>query len=99
MLALWNAGIENTIVTFGLTVSKAITTLLIRLDINKIFVSFNNDNENTGAGNRAAEEAAQKLQLHFDPNQIQVALPTKNDFGEMSEIEIKQWQSSLANYA
>jgi len=99
MLALWNAGIENVIVTFGLTVSKAITTLLIKLDVKKIFISFNNDDTVNGAGNRAAKEAAQKLYLHFDPNQIQVVLPTKNDFGEMSEIEIRQWRSSLVNYA
>ena len=97
MLALWNAGIKNTVVTFGLTVSKAITTLLIKLDINKIFISFNNDNENTGAGNRAAKEAAQKLQLHFDPNQVCVRLPSKNDFGEMTEAEIGQWYSLVKN--
>ena len=97
MLALWNAGIKNTIVTFGLTVSKAITTLLIKLDINKIFVSFNNDDEHTGAGNRAAEEAAQKLLLHFDPDQVCVRLPSKNDFGEMTGTEIEQWYSFVKN--
>ena len=99
MLALWNAGVENVIVTFGLTVSKSITTLLIKLDVKKVFVSFNNDDTMNGAGNRAAKEAVQKLYLHFDPNQVQVALPTKNDFGDMSQVEIKQWQSSLINYA
>ena len=99
MLALWNAGIENVIVTFGLTVSRSITTLLIKLDVKRIFVSFNNDDIMSGAGNRAALEAAEKLYLHFDPEQIQVALPSKNDFGEMTETEIKQWHSSLMNYA
>jgi len=99
MLALWNAGVENVIVTFGLTVSKSITTLLIKVDVKKIFISFNNDDEVSGAGNRAAKEAAQKLYLHFDPNQIQVALPSKNDFGDMTETEIRQWYSALSNYA
>ena len=99
MLALWNAGIENVVVTFGLTVSKAITTLLIKIDVRKIFISFNNDDAMSGAGNRAALEAAEKLHLHFDPDQLQVALPSKNDFGEMSVTEIKQWHSSLLNYA
>jgi hypothetical protein len=87
------------IVTFGLTVSKSITTLLIKVDVKKIFISFNNDDEVSGAGNRAAKEAAQKLYLHFDPNQIQVALPSKNDFGDMTETEIRQWYSALSNYA
>lgn len=99
MLALWNAGVENTVVTFGLTVSRSITTLLIKLDVKKVFVSFNNDDTMSGAGNRAALEAAEKLYLHFDPEQIQVALPSKNDFGEMTETEIKQWHSSLLSYA
>ena len=99
MLALWNAGVENVAVTFGLTVSKSITTLLIKLDVRKIFISFNNDDAINGAGNRAALEAAEKLHLHFDPSQIQVALPSENDFGEMSETEIKQWHSSLFHYA
>lgn len=99
MLALWNAGIENVVVTFGLTVSKAITTLLIKLDVRKVFISFNNDGTENSAGNRAAREAAEKLHLHFDPSQIEVALPTKNDFGDMSEVEIKQWHSSLLSYA
>jgi DNA primase len=99
MLALWNAGVENVVVTFGLTVSKAITTLLIKLDVRKVFISFNNDGAEHSAGNRAAREAAEKLYLHFDPNQIEVALPSKNDFGDMTEAEIKQWHSSLINYA
>ena len=99
MLALWNAGIENVIVTFGLTVSRSITILLIKLNVRKIFISFNNDDTASGAGNRAALEAAEKLHLHFDPEQIRVALPSKNDFGEMTETEIKQWHSSLLSYA
>ena len=99
MLALWNAGVENVVVTFGLTVSKAVTTLLIKLDVRKIFISFNNDGTEHSAGNRAARVAAEKLHLHFDPDQIEVALPSKNDFGDMSEAEIKQWNSSLYNYA
>ena len=99
MLALWDAGIKNVLVTFGLTISKSITMLLIKLDVRTIFVSFNNDDTISGAGNKAAIEVAEKLHLHFDPEQVRVALPSKNDFGEMNKTEIKNWHTSLSSYA
>ena len=75
MLALWSAGIENVMVTFGLRVSKA----------------FNNDSRNNYAGNNAAKEVANKLLLHFDKEQVRIALPSKNDFGDMKKTEIQRW--------
>lgn len=97
MLALWNAGFENSIVTFGLTVSKAVTLILLKMDVQKVLVSFNNDSRNNYAGNDAAKEAAHKLLMHFDKGQIQVALPSKNDFGDMERREIQQWYSTTVN--
>ncbi len=73
--------------------------LLIKLDVRTIFVSFNNDDTISGAGNKAAIEVAEKLHLHFDPEQVRVALPSKNDFGEMNKTEIKNWHTSLSSYA
>ena len=32
-----------------------------------------------------------KLLRYFDKNQVQISFPTKNDFGEMSKEEIKEW--------
>ena len=32
-----------------------------------------------------------KLRKYFDENQVEVKLPTKNDFGEMSKEEILEW--------
>jgi len=94
-LALWNAGIYNSMVTFGLTVSKAVTLVLLRMDVQQVLISFNNDFENNNAGNKAAEEARQRLLKHFDPDQIEIALPFKNDFGEMTVGEINQWHSTI----
>jgi len=91
MLALWDAGIKNSIVTFGLEISPAIMGSLLRFDINKIYISFNNDSSQGGAGNTAATKAAKKLINHFDQDQVRVSLPTKNDFGEMNREEIKKW--------
>lgn len=91
-LALWDAGIKNTIVTFGLDISISILNLLLKIDPNKIYISFNNDQEKNNAGNFAAEKGKNKLLRYFDPKQIQIKLPDKKDFGEMSAEEILIWK-------
>ena len=90
MLALWEAGIKNVLIVFGLNLSPSMVGLLIKLDPNKIFISFNNDSYNK-AGNDASEKVKRKLTKHFNPEDIEVRLPDKNDFGEMSTEEIKLW--------
>jgi hypothetical protein len=91
MLALWENEIQNIIVTFGLDVSTSVVNLLLKLDPNKIYISFNNDSSNNNAGNVAAEKAKRKLLKYFDRYQIQIALPDKKDFGEMDKEEIDRW--------
>ena len=91
MLSLWEAGVKNSIVTFGLDISSAIMGTLLRFDLNKIYVSFNNDSQKNSRGNLAAKKALGKLSNHFDSNQIEIKLPTKNDFGDMNKQEIITW--------
>lgn len=91
MLALWEAGIKNSIVTFGLEVSPAIMGALLRFDLNRVYVSFNNDSDKNSRGNFAAKKAKNKLLKHFDSEQVAVKLPTKNDFGDMDTKEIQLW--------
>jgi DNA primase len=93
MLALWEAGIKNVIVNFGLNVSFAIINTLIKHDVEKIVLSLNND-ENL-AGNQAAQKAHKKLLKFFDRDQIQICFPTKNDFGEMQKGEIQRWEKTI----
>jgi len=95
MLALWEAGIKNTLIVFGLNLSPSIVSLLIKIDPNKIFISFNNDSNNNDAGNKAAQKAKQKLNRHFDPKDVEIMLPEKNDFGEMNPEEIRQWRKNM----
>jgi len=93
MLALWDYGIENTIVTFGLDVSVSVVSYLIRIDVDDIFIAFNNDQDKNSAGNEAAEKARSRLSRHFDPEQIHVAVPQgSSDFGEMDKEEILGWK-------
>ncbi len=84
MLSLWEHGIKNCIVTFGVSLSPDTLSLLTRLDPDKIFLSFNNDSSNNGAGNKGAYQARKKLLNFFDKEQITIKLPSKhNDFNEM----------------
>lgn len=92
MLALWECGVRNTAVVFGLNISPPFISLLIKLDPNKIFVSFNDDSDNNSAGNKGVETAVRKLKNYFDPHQVQVAFPTQNDFGDMSREEVLEWK-------
>ena len=80
-LSLWDAGIKNTIVTFGLEISISILNLLLKIDPKKIYISFNNDIEKNNAGNLAASKAENKLLRYFDQKQIQIKLPTKKEGG------------------
>ena len=63
------------------------------LDPNKIYISFNNDDNK--AGNKAATKAYQNLKRQFDTHQLEINLPTKNDFGCMSPSEIITWNKNL----
>lgn len=91
MLSLWDAGVKNMIVTFGLDISIPTLNLLIKLDPDKIRLSFNNDSGNNFAGNIAATKAHKKLSKYFSPSQIEIRLPSKKDFGEMTKEEILAW--------
>lgn len=91
MLALWEAGIKNTIVTFGLKVTAKIKQMLIAIRPNTIHIAFNNDANR--AGNEGANKAYAELSKHFDTEQISISLPTHNDFGEMSRSDILLWKS------
>ena len=93
MLALWEAGIKNTIVTFGLSITPKVKQVLMIIDPKKIYISFNND-ENR-AGNTAARKAYENLFRQFDRNQLEIKLPSKNDFGCMAKKETLTWKKQI----
>jgi 5S rRNA maturation endonuclease (ribonuclease M5) len=94
-LALWEAGIKNTIVTFGLDLSVSVINYLLKIDAHKIYISFNNDADKNNAGNEAAQKAINKLSRYFDPNQLAIALPPQKDFGNMSKEDITEWKKKI----
>lgn len=78
-LALWEAGVKHFLVLFGLRCSRAMTKSLIAADPERIIVSTNNDSNKMG--NTAAKKIAFQLKEYFDPSQISIKLPEKNDWG------------------
>lgn len=95
MLSLWQADIKNVLVTFGTTVSLSILNYCLKIDPRKIYISLNNDSNKNNAGNIGAEKALSRLKRYFDDKQLQIALPAKKDFGEMTKEEILQWKTNL----
>jgi len=93
MLSLWEAGVKNVAVSFGLQIGLGLLNYFMRIDCQKIILAFNND-ENK-AGNKAAEKNSNRLQRYFDKNQIIIALPTEGDFGEMSQEQIIDWKNKI----
>ena len=95
LLSLSEAGIKNVFVIFGLTPSPKIKQMLIALKLDKIFISLNNDSNADGAGNKAAYKSYHQLRNHFDDHQLEIQLPSKNDFGCMTPQEIRTWKKRI----
>jgi len=95
MLSLWQAGIKNTLVTFGTNLSLSILNYCLKIDPKKIYISLNNDSDKNNAGNIGAEKIQARLKRYFDEKQIKISLPNKKDFGEMNKEEILQWKANL----
>jgi 5S rRNA maturation endonuclease (ribonuclease M5) len=93
MLSLWESGIKNTGVTFGTGASAGLLKAIIRLNPRRIIIATNNDKN--GAGQRAAAKIKNSLTTFFDQEQLVVAYPDKNDFGDQSAEENKTWYSKL----
>jgi hypothetical protein len=95
MLSLYQSGVKNILVTFGVNLSLGILNYLLKIDVKNIYISLNNDSNKNNAGNIGAEKIYSKLTRYFDKKQLQIALPTKKDFGEMNKEEILQWKNNL----
>lgn len=96
-LSLFEIGIFNVRVLFGLFISKTMLLSLLKLDLQKIYLVLNNDSEKSNSGNIASEKLKTKLEKHFDKNQIINKLPPQKDLNEMLLSDKKgliQWINS-----
>jgi len=95
-LSLYEAGIKNFLVLFGLSVSKPVILTLIKSNVDKIIIATNNDiDSETNRGMEAALGIKYKLSKFFSSDSIFVKLPYKKDFGDMEKQEIIEWYKSL----
>lgn len=101
-LALSEQGVYNHMVVFGLSLSSKQIAFLLRLGLNKIIISYNNDiSSNVNRGLVACINTYIKLLSVFDIDRLEIRLPIKKDFGEMLEqgIPLEQWNNKKVNQA
>lgn len=84
-MALYEQGIKNVLVMFGLSVNSQIVNYLNSKPINQIFISTNNDRDSgENRGLIAAIKTFIKLSTYFDLERLIIKFPTApyNDFGD-----------------
>lgn len=82
-LSLFEIGITNVIVAFGIDISPEIIKYLIKFDCQKVFILFNNDEKKNSAGNIASKKEKSNLSKYFDEDQIVSLIPPMNDLNDM----------------
>lgn len=94
-MALYDQGVKNILVLFGLSASPSIINYLSSKVLDNIYISTNNDsNSSQNRGLVAAIKNYLKLAKRFDLNVLTIKLPQNgNDFGEMyqSGYNINSW--------
>lgn len=98
LLSLYENGITNVLSIFGLEVSPSLICALVGLSPGKIIISLNNDEDkDENRGLNASVKNYLKLFSHFDYDKIEVCLPIKNDFGDMTSSEFEEWKLKKAS--
>lgn len=91
-ISLWNSGIKNIFVLFGMSISQSQIIAIMAENPKEIILALNNDF--AGDKNRGKIGAAKlraKLSKFYKATVIKDGFPTKNDFGDQSVEENKQW--------
>jgi hypothetical protein len=89
-MALYNQGIKNVLVIFGLSVSASIIAYLSGKSLDRIIIAGNNDfNSEVNRGLMASIKNYLKLSSYFDLDILSIKVPPKgfNDLGEAHEAE------------
>ena len=96
VLKLYQSGFDNCLCLFGTYLSDKIISTLVGLQLKKIYISVNNDSDaNDNVGNKRACDIYERLIKFFDKEKVQIKLPLKNDFGDMTEEEILKWKNLI----
>lgn len=76
-LSLFERGINNVVVSFGLKTSFNLINLFMEYDMDKIYIAFNNDKNDRG--NIAAEKELKRIGKFFSGNSVKIVLPQQKD--------------------
>jgi hypothetical protein len=91
-ISLFDYGIKNVLVSFGLNISPKFIARLNGLPLDKVFLSFNNDfNSEFNRGFEGAIKSIFKLSDQMDFEKIFFAPPSENDFGDMSKEQLDKF--------
>ena len=95
-MSLYDQGIKNVLVIFGLSVSASIISYLSGKQINKIIIAGNNDFESEiNRGLIASIKNYLKLSNYFDLDVLSIKVPPKgfNDLGDahQSDQDLQHW--------
>mgnify|MGYP000879849781 FL=1 len=91
-ISLFDSGIKNVLVSFGLNISPKFIARLNGLPLDKVFLSFNNDfNSEFNRGFEGAIKSIFKLSDQMDFEKIFFAPPSENDFGDMSKEQLDKF--------
>tara|TARA_B100001939_G_scaffold313138_1_gene296778 strand:- start:15051 stop:16088 length:1038 start_codon:yes stop_codon:yes gene_type:complete len=88
-MALYNCGIKNVLVSFGLNMSPKFIARLAALNLQNIYISYNNDSDSErNRGFEGAVKSIFKLSDAVDFDRIYFCPPDSNDFGDMTKEQI-----------
>jgi len=82
LLSLYECGIKNVLVSFGLTVNTLLLSKIIEINPRNIFIALNND-EDTQSGQKGAVKIQDKLSRFFNKDCVKIKIPPKGDFNEI----------------
>ena len=92
VLQLCDSGYWNVLCNFGLSLSAARLSFLLKINPTSIFIALNDDADSLeNRGQIAAAKIKLKLSTFFSSGKIINAPPSKGDFGEMNKEEISNW--------
>jgi hypothetical protein len=99
-ISLFDAGVKNVLVSFGLNISPKFISKLNGLPLDKIFIAFNNDfNSESNRGFEGSIKSIFKLCDQIDFEKIFFSPPPENDFGEMTVDQINKYVEYCASIA
>ncbi len=101
-MALYENGIKNNLVTFGIGISPSLISYLNSFPIDKIVIATNNDyKSNINHGKISAVSILMSLRQFFDFDRIEIKLPPYpyNDFSEAFQAghNLKDWYNQQIN--